>query len=94
MKYVYICANCKYEYSDKSEYDNHLKSSTHFLSVRNMDNHASQNVDRQINKKLTENRVMINKFICTKCNKKYATRRGLSHHKLNNCGKLKIEIKN
>ena len=85
MKYVYICANCKYEYSDKSEYDNHLKSSTHFLSTKNVNKHIDQNINDHIDKKITETRVMINKFICSKCNKKCATRHKLSHHKLYNC---------
>ena len=63
----FSCNPCNYESNDQSNYNRHLKSKAHS--------------EIQSTKPKVKSRGISNKVTCDACNKKFASRQGLSRHK-------------
>lgn len=66
----YNCGVCPYKTNDKSNFNRHLNSKSHPLSSDSI---------------VEDDKTSQSKYVCSICNKSFASRQGLSRHKLNVC---------
>ncbi|QKF93728.1 zinc finger protein C2H2-type protein [Fadolivirus algeromassiliense] len=81
----YNCTKCNYSSNDKSNYNKHIKSASHYIfndvnqCKPDVNRNVIQNVNHQNDIKNT------NKFICNNCNELFSCRQSLSRHKNYRC---------
>lgn len=79
----YFCANCHYNTSKKSSFDDHL------LSVKHHKRASANGLDDKVN---TKSAFLLPAHVCDKCNKQYKSRNGLWKHKKNCAETTAVEL--